>query len=234
MRAGDWVGESAVLAFIGIGVSSVFGDPFFQAAVLAAFMLVILAARHPEEVSNAESSNHSTRSAWRNDTAIDARPAVANSACGGHCGIRRMVLSAGNRHGPARPHRSGGVPGQAELADRLRAAGISVTIIPFKGKRLRDQPRVIAAELQLARFIRSSQPDIVHAHLFKAVLCCRLATIGYPRALRVAQLPGMVHLDSMPSRWLDRWTLARRRSDNRLLPGNSRAVPSRWGHGPWP
>ena len=99
-----------------------------------------------------------------------------------------------------------------------------MTIIPFKGKRLRDQPRVIAAELQLARFIRSSQPDIVHAHLFKAVLCCRLATIGYPRALRVAQLPGMVHLDSMPGRWLDRWTLA----GDDLIIGSCQAIAERY------
>ena len=53
------------------------------------------------------------------------------------------------------------LPGQAELADHLQAAGISVEIIPFRGKGLRDQPRAIAAELQLAQFIRAVKPDIV-------------------------------------------------------------------------
>ncbi len=46
VQANDWVGESAVLAFVGIGVCSLFGDPMFATAVLAAFLLVVLAARH--------------------------------------------------------------------------------------------------------------------------------------------------------------------------------------------
>jgi len=116
------------------------------------------------------------------------------------------------------------LPGRGALADHLLKAGIGVEIIPFKGKRLRDQPRIIAAELKLARFIRSFQPDIIHAHLFKAVLCCRLAAIGYPKALRVAQMPGMVHLYSPPFRWLDRWTLAR----DDLIIGSCRAIADRY------
>ena len=46
VQANDWVGESAVLAFVGIGVCLLFGDPMFATAVLAAFLLVVLAARH--------------------------------------------------------------------------------------------------------------------------------------------------------------------------------------------
>ena len=88
------------------------------------------------------------------------------------------------------------LPGDGPLADRLRDADIGVEIIPFKGKEIRHQPRVAAAEVRLARFIRSFQPDVIHAHLLKAILSCRLAASFYPKALRVAQFPGTVHLHS--------------------------------------
>jgi O-antigen ligase len=44
MRAGDWAGEGAVLAFAGVGVCSAFGEVLFVPAVLAVFLLVVLAA----------------------------------------------------------------------------------------------------------------------------------------------------------------------------------------------
>jgi O-antigen ligase len=44
-RAGDWAGEGAVLAFAGAGVCSLFGEPLFDTAFLAAFLLVVAAAR---------------------------------------------------------------------------------------------------------------------------------------------------------------------------------------------
>jgi O-antigen/teichoic acid export membrane protein/O-antigen ligase len=47
-RIGSWTGESSVLAFIGIGVCSAFGEPLFEPAVLAAFLLVVLAPRRAE------------------------------------------------------------------------------------------------------------------------------------------------------------------------------------------
>jgi glycosyltransferase involved in cell wall biosynthesis len=112
------------------------------------------------------------------------------------------------------------LPGDGPLADRLRDAGIGVKIIPFRGKKIRHQPRVVAAELQLARFIRSFQPDVIHAHLLKAILCCRLAASFYPKALRVAQFPGSVHLHSRPFRLLDRWTLSR----DDLIIGSCQAI----------
>jgi glycosyltransferase involved in cell wall biosynthesis len=116
------------------------------------------------------------------------------------------------------------LPGDGPLADRLRNAGIGVEIIPFKGKEIRHQPRVVAAELRLARFIRSFQPDVIHAHLLKAILCCRLAASFYPKALRVAQLPGAVHLHSRPFRLLDRWTLSR----DDLIIGSCQAIANHY------
>src|ERR1700722_6520288 len=101
------------------------------------------------------------------------------------------------------------LPGDGPLAARLREAGIGVEIIPFKGKEIRHQLRVVAAEIQLARFMRSFKPDVIHAHLPKAILCCRLAASFYPKALRVAQVPGSLHLHSRIYRLLDRWTLSR-------------------------
>lgn len=116
------------------------------------------------------------------------------------------------------------VPAHGPLADRLSAAGIGVEVIPFQGRRLRQQPRILAAELRLARFIRFFRPDVVHAHLLKAALCSRMATIGYSRALRVTQMPGMVHLHSWPFRQLDRWTLTR----DDLTIGSCRAIAERY------
>jgi O-antigen/teichoic acid export membrane protein/O-antigen ligase len=44
MRAADWAGEGAVLAFIGVGVCSLFGEVLLVPAILIAFLLVVLAA----------------------------------------------------------------------------------------------------------------------------------------------------------------------------------------------
>jgi len=112
------------------------------------------------------------------------------------------------------------LPGEGPLADRLRDAGIGVEIIPFKGKEIRHQARVVAAELRLARFIRSFQPDVIHAHLLKAILSCRLAASFYPKALKVAQIPGAVHLHSRLFRLLDQWTL----SCDDLIIGSCQAI----------
>jgi O-antigen/teichoic acid export membrane protein/O-antigen ligase len=48
-RIGNWVGESSILAFIGIGVCSAFGEPLFEPALLAAFLFVVMAPRRAEE-----------------------------------------------------------------------------------------------------------------------------------------------------------------------------------------
>jgi len=44
MRAADWAGEGAVLAFIGVGVCSVFGEVLLVPAIFIGFLLVVLAA----------------------------------------------------------------------------------------------------------------------------------------------------------------------------------------------
>jgi glycosyltransferase involved in cell wall biosynthesis len=116
------------------------------------------------------------------------------------------------------------LPGPGPLPDRLRAAGIRVELIPFKGKKIRQLPRVAAAEGRLARLIRAFQPDVVHAHLLKAALSCRLATIGYRPAVRVTQVPGIVHLSSPLLRLLDEWTL--RRDD--VVVGCCQAIADRY------
>jgi glycosyltransferase involved in cell wall biosynthesis len=101
------------------------------------------------------------------------------------------------------------VPGTGPLYDQLAAAGIPVEIVPFQGKRLEQVPRVTAAELRLLRLVHAFRPDVIHAHLLKAVLSCRLAAVGYRQALRVSQVPGAVHLHSPLLRWLDQATLSR-------------------------
>ena len=116
------------------------------------------------------------------------------------------------------------LPGAGPLPDRLRAAGIPVEIISFRGKRLHQLPRVTAAELRLLRLIRAFRPDVIHAHLLKAVMSCRLATLGYRPALRVTQMPGVVHLHSPLLRWLDKSTLSR----DDVVIGSCRAIADRY------
>ena len=52
-RSGCWAGESALLALVGIGVCSLFGEPLFDPAVLAVLMLTVLAAPGPRELLRA-------------------------------------------------------------------------------------------------------------------------------------------------------------------------------------
>jgi O-antigen ligase len=51
LRSGEWAGESAVLAFVGIAVCSFFGEVLLVPAVLAAFLLVVNAAGGTREMS---------------------------------------------------------------------------------------------------------------------------------------------------------------------------------------
>ncbi len=44
-KSGDWAGEGALLAFVGVGVCSVFGEVLLVQPILAAFVLTVLAAR---------------------------------------------------------------------------------------------------------------------------------------------------------------------------------------------
>ena len=116
------------------------------------------------------------------------------------------------------------LPGAGPLHDRLRAAGIPVEIISFQGKRLSQLPRVTVAELRLLRLVRAFRPDVIHAHLLKAVMSCRLAALGYSSALRVSQLPGTVHLHSPLLRWLDCSTLSR----DDVVIGSCQAIADRY------
>lgn len=118
------------------------------------------------------------------------------------------------------------LPREGPLADKLRAAGdIQVEIIPFGlSRRLRQLPGLAAAEGQLTRFIRRYQPDVIHSHLIIAMLACRVAAVGCRRALRVSQVPGLVHLRLPPVYLLDLATL--RRDD--LVIGSCRAIADRY------
>jgi len=57
---GNWAGESSVLAFIGIGVCSAFGEPLFEPAVLAAFILVVMTPLRAEEFRHLRPDGHHT------------------------------------------------------------------------------------------------------------------------------------------------------------------------------
>jgi O-antigen/teichoic acid export membrane protein/O-antigen ligase len=58
-RADDWVGEAALLSFAGLGVCSVFGEVLLVPAILAAFLLIIMAAGlRPRDAHSAGSGRH--------------------------------------------------------------------------------------------------------------------------------------------------------------------------------
>ncbi|HEX9355134.1 MAG TPA: glycosyltransferase family 4 protein [Streptosporangiaceae bacterium] len=117
------------------------------------------------------------------------------------------------------------LPGNGPLADQLRSAAIPVEIIPFGlTRRPRRMPQVATADMRLLRLIRAFRPDVIHSHLFAAVLCTRLAAVGYPSALRVSQAPGMFHLHSPLLRRLDRWTLCR----DDLVVGSCQAIADQY------
>jgi glycosyltransferase involved in cell wall biosynthesis len=116
------------------------------------------------------------------------------------------------------------LPGPGPLADRLAGAGIGVDIVPFRGKRPEQLPRIAAAELRLLRLVREFRPDVIHAHLLKAIIACRVASLGWRPALRVTQIPGTVHLRIPVLRWLDRCTL--RRDD--VVIGSCQAIADRY------
>ncbi|WP_200210538.1 glycosyltransferase [Micromonospora coerulea] len=101
------------------------------------------------------------------------------------------------------------VPGDGPLASRLRAADIATEIVPLCGWRPRQLPRVAAAELRLVRLIREFHPDVVHAHLLKANIACRIASLAGGRGVHINQVTGVNHLRSPILRRIDLATLSR-------------------------
>ncbi|MGY4909858.1 glycosyltransferase family 4 protein [Micromonospora aurantiaca (nom. illeg.)] len=101
------------------------------------------------------------------------------------------------------------LPGEGTLTERVRTAGVRTEIVPLSGWRPQQMPRVAAAELKLIRLIHGLRPDVVHTHLLKAAVACRLATLTDRRALHVNQLPGAAHLRNRLLRRLDLATLRR-------------------------
>ncbi|MEW2326951.1 glycosyltransferase family 4 protein [Micromonospora chersina] len=101
------------------------------------------------------------------------------------------------------------LPAEGALSARLRTADVPVEIVPLNGWRPRQLPRVAAAELRLIRLIREFRPHVVHAHLLKANIACRVARLAVARGLHVNQVTGINHLRSPILRRIDLATLSR-------------------------
>lgn len=95
MRRGDWAGESALLAFIGTAVCSVFGEPVFETGFLAAFLLVISACW---KEWNQRPDPDDARISAGNANANENGPTFAHSSYRGDSNGCRVVLPA--NHGP--------------------------------------------------------------------------------------------------------------------------------------
>jgi len=99
---GDWTGEAALLGITGVGVCSIFGEPLFVPAVMAGFLLVVLAA--PGPVPAAQSMRKVSRDGNTRTPALSHRRAPAARHAGrGHAHRRGLVLRPGDRAGSARP-----------------------------------------------------------------------------------------------------------------------------------
>lgn len=152
---------------------------------------------------------------------------IAGTASGGAWFVRQVVELQRRGHEVVAV-----VPDIGPLADELHAAGVPTRIVRFKGGRLVDLPRLIGAQVQLIRLVRSIRPAIVHAHLFKAILMGRVAGwLG--GAPVVSQWPGDVHLDVPLLRRLDRLTMgldAATLGSNRAIAERYRALGARRVH----
>jgi glycosyltransferase involved in cell wall biosynthesis len=127
---------------------------------------------------------------------------VAGTSVGGEWFVRQVVELQRRGH-----ELLAIVPDDGPVADALRAAGIAVEVVRFKGRRVADLPRVAAAQLRLVRLARSYRPTVVHAHLFKAIVMTRIAGWIGRVPHRVSQWPGAVHRDVTLLRLMDRLSM---------------------------
>ena len=97
-------------------------------------------------------------------------------------------------------------PGAGSVSRRLRAQGLTVHEIPFRGYRPTSLPTVLRAVREIRRISRSGGFDLVHAHLLKASVVCRVALRGQGPRL-VSQAPSIMHLENRWLRWIDRLTM---------------------------
>lgn len=111
------------------------------------------------------------------------------------------------------------VPGEGSLSDELRADGIEVDIIPFRGFSILGIIRSVRAVFDIRRIANGYRPDIVHAHLLKAAVVSRIATMWLRRIKMVSQIPGVVHLEMPLLKLIERLTI---RADDLTLVSSSR------------
>jgi glycosyltransferase involved in cell wall biosynthesis len=112
------------------------------------------------------------------------------------------------------------LPSEGSLSEALRTAGIECVVVPFKGMKVADLPRLMVSEWRLIRLMRAFRPDVVHYHLLKAIVLGRLAAYAARVPVRVSQWPGDVHRMSRFLRWCDDTTAT---LDSVIL-GSSRAI----------
>lgn len=105
------------------------------------------------------------------------------------------------------------VAGPGTAMSTLRDSNVPVHVLPFRGYRPADLPRVARESWHLRSLIRDGKFDIVHSHLLKSSVLCRVAAWNLPVRV-ITQVPGVVHLASPALRAID---VATMRRDDLLL-----------------
>lgn len=91
-------------------------------------------------------------------------------------------------------------PGVGETA----YSQIGIETIPFQSDINVRQPWRIKKQLeQLRSLVKTVQPDVIHSHFYGTTLSMRLALGHRSRIPRFFQVPGPLHLEHAPFRWLE-------------------------------
>lgn len=127
---------------------------------------------------------------------------VVGTATGGEWFARQVIELARRGHEVVAV-----LPGDGPLRDALPREQVRSRIVPLKGFGLLHAARAARAEWELVRIARAFSPDVIHYHLFKAIVMGRVAARLANVPVRVSQWPGSVHLDVPLLRTLDRVTM---------------------------
>jgi glycosyltransferase involved in cell wall biosynthesis len=96
------------------------------------------------------------------------------------------------------------LPGDGPLVERYRAAGIVVHYLNLEFPELVRRP--LTARRALRELLGHVAPDLLHSHFVQMTLAARFLLGRFPGIPRVFQVAGPLHLEHVPTRYLDVWS----------------------------